>query len=194
MLKKRLATSAVLITIACSLIFLDGRLPLCGVPGLWLLPLLAFFSLGTAWDISSLLQQSGRLISRRVTLAATAVVTFSSCVPLLWPVVGATYPANCPIGRLGWIIVGSMCAIFGIMLTEMYSYGRHAKNKSSASSEHSGSGDHSGGTRPNTSLAESRTIRRTLSSVFVSQYVGCRWHCRSRCEPWTLAIGVCGHC
>ena len=174
MLKQRLATSAVLITLASLLIFLDGRFPLFGAPGLWLLPLLAFFSLGTAWDISSLLRQSGRLISRRVTLAATAVVTFSSCVPLLWPVFGLEYPPNCPIGRLGWIVVGSFCAMFGILLTEMYSFGLHVKNEPPAGGDPKQLDDRQTSTSDATAPGggESRTIRRTLSSVFVSQYVG----------------------
>ena len=61
-------------------------------------------------------------------LSATAIVTFSSCVPLLWPLLGQTYPENCPIGRLGWILVGSVSAIFYILMGEMYHYGKPTMN------------------------------------------------------------------
>ena len=153
MLKQRLATSAVLITIATTLIYLDATHPLAGVGGLWLLPMLGFFSLGTAWDITSLIHSSGRLVSRRITLIATAIVSFSSCVPLMWPLFHETYPANCPIGRLGWIIAGSVTAIFLILINEMLQYG-----KPTIGSEETN--------------RNSPTIERTLSAVFVSQYVG----------------------
>ena len=154
LLKQRLATSAVLITVASVLIYLDARHKLFGVPGLWLLPLLGFFALGTAWDIVLLIRQSGRTISSRAALLATATVTFSACVPMLWPLVGQTYPANCPIGRLGWILVGSVVAIFAILIGEMFGYGRQHDDESQENSN------------------QSPTIERTLAAVFVSQYVG----------------------
>tara|TARA_R110002049_G_scaffold2750_2_gene21673 strand:+ start:537030 stop:538022 length:993 start_codon:yes stop_codon:yes gene_type:complete len=160
LLTQRLATSAVLISIASLLIYLDSSVPFADVGGIWLLPLLGFFALGTAWDITTLLRRAGRLVSPRVAIAATTTVTFSAAIPMLWPLADSTYPPNCPIGRLGWIVVGSVTAIFGILIVEMYRYGRHVETELAA------------GIEKNVGLVDSRTIQRAMSSVFVSQYVG----------------------
>ena len=121
-----------------------GIIPERGAEGLWLLPLLLFFALGTAADMASLLAGSGRLISRRVALSATAIVTTSACVPLLWPLMGKIYPAGCPVGGLGWIVIGAVTSIFSILIVEMISYGKGPPG----------------------------AIERTCASVFVSLYVG----------------------
>ena len=144
MLKDRLRTSAILIAIIAGLLYLDGNYSKRDAEGLWLLPLLLFFALGTAWDMASLLEASGRAISRRAALVATAMVTLSACLPLLWPLFEATYPPNCPVGQLGWIVMGGVAAIFSILISEMIQYGKGPPG----------------------------TIERTCAAVFVSFYVG----------------------
>jgi phosphatidate cytidylyltransferase len=143
-LKDRLKTSAILIAVILGLLYLDGNYSRAGAEGVWLLPLLLFFALGTAWDMSSLLAGSGRMISRRATLTATAIVTLSACVPLLWPLVGSIYPPNCPVGRLGWIVIGSVTAVFCVLIGEMAQYKKESTG----------------------------TIERTCGAIFVSLYVG----------------------
>ena len=144
MLKDRLRTSAILITIIAALLYLDGHHSIRGAEGLWLLPLLLFFTVGTASDMSSLLSKSGRLISRRTTILAAAIVTLSACVPLVWPLVGSQYPADCPIGRLGWIVAGAITSVFLVIGAEMRVYGK----------------------------GPAGAIERTSLGVFVSLYVG----------------------
>ena len=144
MLKDRLRTSAVLIAITCCLLYLDARHSIVGAEGLWLLPLLLFFAFGTASEIASLLQGSGRPIWRPAAMAASGLVTLSACIPLLWPLVGSTYPEDCPVGRLGWISISSVAAVFGILISEMVSYGK----------------------------GPSGAIERTCGASFVSLYVG----------------------
>lgn len=144
MLIDRVKTSAVLIAIILGLLYLDSNYPIAGTGGLWLLPLLLFFSLGTARDLATLLSGSGRLISKPITLVATGIVTLSACIPMLWPIVGQDYPANCPVGRLGWMVIGSLTAVFVILLSEMKDYGIGPKG----------------------------TIERTCHAVFVSVYAG----------------------
>ncbi|MCP4886303.1 MAG: phosphatidate cytidylyltransferase [Planctomycetaceae bacterium] len=144
MLKDRLRTSAVLITIILGLLYLDGHHSTAGAEGLWLLPLLLFFALGTARDMAMLLRGSQRLISPRVTLFATAIVTLSACLPLLWPLFGEVYPQDCPVGRLGWTVIGAVAAMFVVLISEMTVYG----------------------------IGPAGTIERTSHAVFVSLYAG----------------------
>ena len=146
MLKDRLKTSAVLISIAVLLMWLDAKVSKPGAEGLYLLPLLLFLALGTAFDFASLLKNSERPIKRRSAVMATGIVTLSSAVPLMWPLFDQIYPPDCPVGRLGWIVVGAITAVFWILLGEMRTYGTDDSK-------------------------ESGTIERTSAAVLVSIYV-----------------------
>lgn len=146
MLKDRLRTSAILISVIVVLLYLDSRYSVVGAEGLWLLPLLLFFALGTAWDITSLFINSDRPVSRSATLLATLLVSMSAGLPMMWPLTGNTYPVDCPVGRLGWIVIACVTGVFAILLQEMKGYGK--------------------------SDAQRGTIERTCAGTFVSVYVG----------------------
>lgn len=144
MLKERLFSASILISIILASLYLDVRHPLMQVPGLWLVPLILLFAVGTAWDVVGLLAGSGRMISRKATLMATAMVTLSACVPMLWPLARSTYPANCPVGELGWILYAAIATTFMILMLEMNRFANQ----------------------------ETGVIERTCGAVFVSLYVG----------------------
>ncbi len=57
---------------------------------------------------------------------------------------GMTYPTNCPVGRLGWILFGSITGIFLVIGAEMRQYGK----------------------------GPSGALERACNGVFVSLYVG----------------------
>ncbi|MEX0824530.1 MAG: phosphatidate cytidylyltransferase [Pirellulaceae bacterium] len=122
MLSQRLITSAVLLTAVLGLMWLDGTQSTEALRGLWLLPLLLFFALGTAWELATLLQQSGRPIDRLLALIGAGGVAVSACIPYLWPLTGATYPPDCPVGRLGWIVAGILTAVGAALILEMSRY------------------------------------------------------------------------
>jgi phosphatidate cytidylyltransferase len=124
MLKDRLSTSAVLILIVSVLLVLDARSSSSGLAGLWLLPLLFFFGLGTAWDAATMMLNSGRAIGRLESLLTTFLVMASSCVPMLWPLFGSPYPDDCPLGKLGWIVIGAVASVFCVLMVEMIRYGK----------------------------------------------------------------------
>jgi phosphatidate cytidylyltransferase len=118
-LRDRLATSAVLIAAILGLVWLDIAWPIRGIGGLWLLPLLLFFTLGTAWDIATLWGRGGRAVSPHAALGGAALVVLAACAPWLWPLTGSLYPPDCPVGTLGWIVLGAAGAILGIVAAEM---------------------------------------------------------------------------
>ena len=149
MLVDRLRTSAILISVVVVLIYLDSTKSAIGAEGLWLLPLLLFFSLGTAWDLCGLVLESGRALSRRFTLITTAIITLSAAVPMLWTLSNSPYPGDCPVGRVGWIAIGTITAVLLTFGLEMWTYGK-----------------------PEIKREKGASIDRTLSGVFVSVYVG----------------------
>ncbi len=126
------------------LIYFDANHSIIGAEGLWLLPLLFFFALGTAHDMCGLLSRSNHPIAPVDVMIATTLVTASAAIPLVWPLFGSVYPSTCPVGRLGWIALAGIGATFLILIREM---NRYAKG-------------------------ETGIIERTDAGVFVSLYVG----------------------
>ena len=86
-------------------------------------------------------------VPRRTTLFATAIVCLSACVPMAWPLMNEAYPATCAVGKLGWISISAILAMFLILLGEMRHYGMEESEMG-------------------------LTIQRTCGAVFVSLYVG----------------------
>ncbi len=144
MLTERLFSASILISIILASLYLDVCHPLVQVPGLWLVPLILLFALGTAWDVAGLLAGSGRMISHKAALIATAMVTLSACIPMLWPLARLTYPANCVVGPLGWILCAAIATTFLILMLEMNRFANQ----------------------------ETGIVERTCGAVFVSLYVG----------------------
>jgi len=145
LLRDRLMSASILIAIVVFLLWLDHRHPLMQMPGLWLTPLLLGFTLGTALDLTRLLIASGRIIDRRSVLLATVLVAFSAYVPIVWPLTGNAYPADCPIGRHGWVLIAAVAATFIIVVRQMALYDASRRGEA---------------------------LERTLAGVFVSCYIG----------------------
>jgi len=145
LLRDRLMSASILIAIVVLLLWLDHCHPLMQIHGLWLAPLLFAFTLGTALDVTRLLIASGRLIDRRSVLLATVLVAFSAYVPVMWPLTGDAYPADCPIGRHGWILIAAVAATFIIVVRQMAQYDASRRGEA---------------------------LERTLAGVFVSCYIG----------------------
>ncbi len=145
MLRDRLLSASILIGVVVGLLWLDHQYPAGGVVGIWLLPLLMFFAMGTAVDVIGLIARSGRRIDRRAALIATAIIPLAAYVPSLWPLLGHEYPPDCPLGRTGWIVAAAVAAVFIVLIPEMLRYD---------------------------SLHRGEAMERTFSGAFVSCYVG----------------------
>ncbi len=153
MLIDRLRSSAILILVVVALLYSDANYGISGAAGLFLVPLLLFFALGTAWDCCGLLQRAGFPMHHGVTLFATGMVSAAPCVVLIWnalaamfPSLIARYPIDCPIGMMGWITVAGCLAAVIFFLDEMKDY--------TLGSDPSG------------------VLRRLVAGLFVAMYVG----------------------
>jgi len=171
-LKDRLKTSAVLIAIVSCLIYLDGNYSLAGAEGLWLLPLLLFFALGTSRDAATMLRQSQRPVDLRVTMLGTGLITLTGYAPHLWPIIGATYPTDCPVGRLGWLVIGATTAIFLIIASEMSRYGKTNHGKTNGAQPNDGEQKVVCVTESSDRHLGQGALERIGSGTFISVYVG----------------------
>ncbi|MEL6105888.1 MAG: phosphatidate cytidylyltransferase [Planctomycetota bacterium] len=161
MLRERLRTSAVLIGISVTLVLLDWGAHIPGLEGIWLYPLLLFFSIGTAWEIASILLAAGHVIRRSVAVVGAALVSMAGTIPSAWAFTESGYPPDCPVGRLGWIPLVAVLTIFGILVSEMRYFDRTMLTMDGDSTE-----------RGQGKTAAGETIQRTCAAVFVSMYVG----------------------
>ncbi|TWU18655.1 phosphatidate cytidylyltransferase [Allorhodopirellula heiligendammensis] len=153
MLIDRLRTSSCMIAIIAAILYVDARYSVPGATGLYLVPLLLIFALGTAWDICGLLLRAGFPMHRGVTLLGTAMISAAPAVVMIWNFAAAVmpewvtpYPEDCPIGLMGWTTIAGVVAMNLCFLDEIKDY--------SVASDPLG------------------VLRRLCASLFIAVYVG----------------------
>jgi phosphatidate cytidylyltransferase len=93
-----------------------------GAPGLLLIPLLLLFSLLAASEILAMLKSNDHVLAAWSVYSGVAVVVLATCAPLGWSLIGGEYPADCPLGKLGWPLVAGSLAVGLAFIGEMVRY------------------------------------------------------------------------
>ena len=120
MLHKRLAASAVILTALGILLHFDFHHPLMGVGGLLLLPLLLVIALMATTELGEMLIKGGLELRLKHVLISVALVHCLTFLPSLMDAFSSSgYPNDCPVGRVGWIGVGSVLAMCWLFFVEM---------------------------------------------------------------------------
>ena len=122
MIKQRLLSSAVIISLLAGVLHLDMHHPLMGVGGLWLMPLLLGLALLATAELVDMLIAGGRSIRKCHVMLAVALVHVLTFVPALLDAFGGGYPDNCAVGRLGWAPIGAVLGICWLWVVEMKHY------------------------------------------------------------------------
>lgn len=141
-----------LIAITATLLTLDAWYARVVGEGLFLVPLLLFFTLGTAWDLSQLLGRRGVTHGHAASVIGAGVIAMSAIVPVLFP------PAQAYLTSLGWVVVSTVTVTFGLLCAQMVAY-RPPDDAGTAVAPLTGS------------LADSATVR-LMAGVLVAVYVG----------------------
>jgi len=164
-LHRRLLSAFVLISVSLFLIGLDLWYPIANQPGVWMIPLYLFMTLGTATELSQLLAKRWPVDERGVLVLcciASAVMLF----PIGYSVfTRESYPANCPVGRTGWVLIGVLVGIGCAGLQAMWKF-----HKMSADLEPSQNTEQ---TEQITLQTEQTTLGWVLSSFVIAYVVGC---------------------
>jgi phosphatidate cytidylyltransferase len=106
MLRWRLLGALLILTPLLTLFWLDDQHN-AGRPGIWVGPLALVVGLLAAQELNQLIARAGLPTSSTANLAGVACVLGASLVPLAW----TEYPADCPIGKVGWTLMGLALAI-----------------------------------------------------------------------------------
>ncbi len=115
--------------------WLDVFHPVRGQPGGWLLPIFMLMTLGTVWEMSGLLSKRLPITPMRI-LMHSLVALACVLVPLgfSW-VLAEPYPADAPIGRVGWIAIGAMLASFSLAVDSLLQFSKAHRESGHASAE-----------------------------------------------------------
>ena len=115
-LRWRLASAAVIISVSCFLMWADFKMgEETGRAGLILTPIAVLVAMAGANEVRTLIESKGHKLRPFCAEIGSGFATLMACVPLFW----LDYPVDCPIGRLGWILYGILGAIGGFFLVEI---------------------------------------------------------------------------
>jgi phosphatidate cytidylyltransferase len=133
-LRWRLLLGAIFVAALAGLCWLDATHALGAPAGLWLFPLALLLSLAASGEMLGMLaggstkliaSDSAKLAINRDTrphpalvYAGNFAIVASNGVPLYWP----SYPADCPLGRLGWPLCAFAVAVLAAFVVEMIRY------------------------------------------------------------------------
>lgn len=123
MLRWRLLSAAVIIAILLGLLHLDFHHAPRGASGAWLVPLGILFTVLGVAEVLDLLSTQGLRPVWWSTLSGSVLVFVGACAPVAWPLLlGRTYPADCPLGKLGWALAGLAVGVGLAFVGEMRRY------------------------------------------------------------------------
>ena len=104
MLRPRLILGFLIVAVLIALCWLDAH---ATHPGIYLAPLAVVVSLLAAHEMLAFFRQCGHQPLAWVIYLGALVPVLASCGPIAW----ISYPAHCPVGRLGWLAAGLyLCA------------------------------------------------------------------------------------
>ena len=113
MLRQRLLSALIIITCSFGFVALDAWQPIAGCNGLWMTLLAIYLMLGSAIECSVMLRYRPGGFDALPALIGCGGIMLAAMIPMLWPVSGEAYPADCPLGRLGWPLAAAMFALVG---------------------------------------------------------------------------------
>ena len=122
LLRWRLISAAVILAVLLTLVWLDFRQAVFGVPGVWLLPVLLAVSLLAAEEVLSLVGGKDLRPVAWVIYLGTALINLAAALPMFYQFFGWKLAADSPLGRFGWPMVMLALASIGVLIAEMQRY------------------------------------------------------------------------
>ena len=121
MLKLRLLSAAVIIAGLVVLLYLDATCS-ATMPGIWLLPLAVLAANAMAYELLDLWRDRPDRPTAWPVYTGASLTVLCTAVPMLWTVTGQPYPTSCPLGQLGWPLIGMSAGVALAFIAEMARY------------------------------------------------------------------------
>jgi phosphatidate cytidylyltransferase len=119
LLRWRLISAAVILAALLTLVVLDYRLAVFGVPGAWLLPVLLAVSLLATGEVLHLLAAKDYRPATWPVFLGNALIPLAASAPVLFELAGRQFPADNPLGRAGWPLVALAAGAIAVLGAEM---------------------------------------------------------------------------
>ncbi|MCG8451459.1 MAG: hypothetical protein MI725_17975, partial [Pirellulales bacterium] len=111
-LRWRLVFGSIIIALLTVLCWADAH---ATRPGIWLAPLAIAFCVLATREMLHLFHAVERQPIAWATYAGTLSPLLGACAPIAW----IEYPADCPVGKLGWLACGLATGIIIVIIGEM---------------------------------------------------------------------------
>lgn len=121
MLRDRLLSATILITLVVGCLVLDYH-ALWLPAGMWMLPLLLVFTAGTAAEMVRMIGAAGFAVRSWTAIVGAVIAVLAASFPIFWRMVVGEYPADCPVGRSGWLAIGGVAGLAIALAAEMSAY------------------------------------------------------------------------
>jgi phosphatidate cytidylyltransferase len=134
-LMRRLGSAAVLIGVVLLAAWLDLEHPVRGQPGVWMLPIFLLLTLGTVWEMSSLLAKRWPISPGRLAICSLFAIAMA-LVPVWYSLIYAIpYAPDAAIGRIGWIAIALMVSSYALAFDGLRRYTRAQRAGGAAEAE-----------------------------------------------------------
>lgn len=128
MLRWRLILGPLIVGLLTALCWADLH---SAYPGAWLLPLAVLLCVLATEELLSLLRTTGKTPAPWSIYLGSLLPVLAASMPVAWKV----YPADCPVGRVGWLACGLVAGLLVTLLGEMRQFiepGKSIENLSAA--------------------------------------------------------------
>ena len=122
MLRHRLLSAFIVISLSLCFVLLDAWFPVGACHGFWVIPLGVYLIFGSAMECTALLRASPFGPVDRPALIGCAGIMIAALVPLYWPLFGSPYPVDCLLGELGWPMTAAVLALVACFVWHLQGY------------------------------------------------------------------------
>lgn len=122
MLRYRLLSAFIIISLSLCFVALDAWVPVGGCNGFWMVPLGLYLIFGSAVECTTLIRHTPTGPIDRPALIGCGGIMLAALIPLYWPLFGASYPANCVLGKLGWPMTAALFSLVGCFAWYLQNY------------------------------------------------------------------------
>lgn len=119
MLRWRLLSAAVIISVLLALVTADHQQFLFPISGLWLLPVLLLVAFMATEEVLELLRHGGHDVDRATTHAGVLLIVLAASAPMLGQALGTNFPEATSFGRFGWPAVAASIGLILAFVRQM---------------------------------------------------------------------------
>jgi len=114
LLHLRLISGSIAVALLVALLWLDEH---ASRPGIYLAPLVILLGILATRELIDMLRAYGAAPRAKVLYVGTLLPILASLAPLAWQ----EYPADCPMGRLGWLACGLVAGLLLVLVSVLFS-------------------------------------------------------------------------